>query len=260
MEKPKNVIVAAVGALALALWAGLSACSQQPGNQTQQSTQQQPQSGDQQQAQPQAQQPQSAEQQGPEQPQSGEQQVQHPQSGDQQQARQPQAQQPQSAEQQGPEQPQSGEQQVQQPQSGEQQQAQQPQSGEQQQAERPQSGQREDQQPQSGERQHAQQPQDQNNNRQIASTGQNETGTLNLNRDQIEQVQRALNQKGFKAGRADGKMGQQTESALRSFQQQQKLEASGQIDQQTLAALGLNNLTQSTAGQGSGQQSAPRQQ
>ena len=50
------------------------------------------------------------------------------------------------------------------------------------------------------------------------------------------------------------KMGPKTESALRSFQQQQKLEATGKIDQETLAALGLNDLTQSTTGQGRGQQ------
>ena len=239
MEKPKNVIVPAVGALALGLWAGLSACTQQPGNQTQQSMQQS-QSGDQQ--------PQSREQQNVRQSQSGQEaQAQQPQSGEQQQAEQ---------------QPAQSGQQSQQPQGADQQQrAQQPQSG-QQQAEQqpPQSGEQRAGQPQTGE-QHAQQPQNQNNNPPIASNGQNETATLNLNRDQIEQVQRALNQKGFKAGRADGKMGPQTESAVRSFQQQQKLEASGQINQQTLVALGLNNLTQSTAGQGGGrQQPAARQQ
>jgi hypothetical protein len=53
-----------------------------------------------------------------------------------------------------------------------------------------------------------------------------------------------------------------TESALRSFQQHQKLlEPSGRIDQQTLDALGLNDLTQSAVDRGRGQQqSAPSQQ
>ena len=196
MERPRNVIVPAVAALALALCAGVSGCTQQPQSADQQQHAQQPPSTEEQQH---AQRPQSAE--------------------DQQHAQQP-------------------------PSAEEQQHAQQPQSAEEQQHA---------QQAPSADQQHAQQPQNQNN-RQKASNGQNEIALVNLNRDQIEQVQRALDRKGFKVGGVDGIMGPKTESALRSFQQQQKLQASGQIDQQTLAALGLNDLTQSTTGQGRGQQ------
>lgn len=99
--------------------------------------------------------------------------------------------------------------------------------------------------------------QKQNQAQQNPSGNQNDTTALNLNRDQIEQVQRTLDQKGFKSGHVDGVMGSETESALRSFQQQQKLQQTGQIDRQTLSALGLNNLMQSTTGQGGGSQQQP---
>jgi peptidoglycan hydrolase-like protein with peptidoglycan-binding domain len=156
MKKPRTIVVPAVGALALALCAGVPAFAQQPGNQTQ-----------------------------------------------------PSAQQPQT-------------------------------------------------QPQGQNR--TQQPQNKSSSQQNASNGQNQTSALHLNRNQIEQVQRALDQKGANAGRADGIVGRETQGALRSFQQKQKLQTTGQIDQQTLGALGLNNLTQSTTGRGGGQQQPSGQQ
>lgn len=54
----------------------------------------------------------------------------------------------------------------------------------------------------------------------------------------IRQVQRSLKDKGHDAGPVDGVMGAQTQSALRSFQQAQGIEANGRLDQRTLAALG----------------------
>ncbi len=63
---------------------------------------------------------------------------------------------------------------------------------------------------------------------------------MNMSQNEIQQVQQALNQKGFNVGRTDGILGPRTEGALRSFQQAQKLPATGQPDQQTLAALGIN--------------------
>lgn len=73
-----------------------------------------------------------------------------------------------------------------------------------------------------------------------SQTGQQSTNESNLDRDQVKQVQEALNQKGFKSGQADGKMGPETKDALQAFQQKQGLQATGQPDQQTLAALGIN--------------------
>ena len=56
---------------------------------------------------------------------------------------------------------------------------------------------------------------------------------------QVRQAQEALNQKGFDAGTADGKWGPQTQAAVQKFQQSQKLEQSGELDNQTLAALNV---------------------
>ncbi|HLH87094.1 MAG TPA: peptidoglycan-binding domain-containing protein [Xanthobacteraceae bacterium] len=61
-----------------------------------------------------------------------------------------------------------------------------------------------------------------------------------LSSDQIKQVQQALDQKGFKAGRPDGKLGPETKQALSKFQQSQKLQQTGQPDDQTLQALGID--------------------
>ena len=58
-----------------------------------------------------------------------------------------------------------------------------------------------------------------------------------LSRDEIMQAQQALDQKGFDVGKADGIMGPRTKQALDKFQQQQKLQQTGQLDQNTLSAL-----------------------
>lgn len=62
-----------------------------------------------------------------------------------------------------------------------------------------------------------------------------------LSEDQIEQLQQALNDKGFDAGDVDGKWGPQTRAALRNFQDEQGMKSAGeQLDMQTLQALGLD--------------------
>jgi len=45
---------------------------------------------------------------------------------------------------------------------------------------------------------------------------------------------------GFKAGRTDGRWGRETENAVKQFQQSKQLQATGQLDQQTVADLGLD--------------------
>jgi peptidoglycan hydrolase-like protein with peptidoglycan-binding domain len=61
-----------------------------------------------------------------------------------------------------------------------------------------------------------------------------------LSPDQIKQVQEALEQKGFHVGRADGVVGRETRQAASNFQREQKLQQTGQIDEQTLQALGVS--------------------
>ena len=61
-----------------------------------------------------------------------------------------------------------------------------------------------------------------------------------LSPDQIKQVQEALDQKGFRVGRPDGVMGRDTRQALSSFQRQLNLKQTGQPDDLTLQALGVD--------------------
>lgn len=61
--------------------------------------------------------------------------------------------------------------------------------------------------------------------------------------DMMRDVQRSLGAKGYNAGTPDGVYGASTEQALRKFQRDQKLNATGQLDTQTLAALGLTGGT-----------------
>jgi peptidoglycan hydrolase-like protein with peptidoglycan-binding domain len=61
-----------------------------------------------------------------------------------------------------------------------------------------------------------------------------------MSRSDIRQVQRALDKDGFKAGRADGRWGPETQGAVKQFQQSKQLQATGQLDQQTVADLGLD--------------------
>lgn len=60
-----------------------------------------------------------------------------------------------------------------------------------------------------------------------------------LDRETIRAVQRALAAQGLTVGAADGRWGDQTESAIGNFQRARGMPASGRLDAPTLAALGL---------------------
>jgi peptidoglycan hydrolase-like protein with peptidoglycan-binding domain len=70
----------------------------------------------------------------------------------------------------------------------------------------------------------------------------------NLSKDEIRQVQQSLDQKGFTVGQPDGVLGPETKNAIKEFQQKQGWNATGELDAQTLSALGV-----STTGQAGGQ-------
>jgi peptidoglycan hydrolase-like protein with peptidoglycan-binding domain len=58
----------------------------------------------------------------------------------------------------------------------------------------------------------------------------------------LENVQEQLQQQGFyKSAKVDGRWGPQTRRAVQSFQQAKGMPATGQLDEQTLGALGVNN-------------------
>jgi peptidoglycan hydrolase-like protein with peptidoglycan-binding domain len=73
--------------------------------------------------------------------------------------------------------------------------------------------------------------------------------------DTIKQVQEKLSQHGQDPGPADGKLGPKTMAALKDFQKQNNLQPSGKLDQQTLAALQLDE----SSGSASTGSSAPSQ-
>jgi peptidoglycan hydrolase-like protein with peptidoglycan-binding domain len=55
----------------------------------------------------------------------------------------------------------------------------------------------------------------------------------------VRQAQKTLNDRGFKTGPIDGRMGPQTQAALVNFQRAEKLSPTGRLDSRTLAALGI---------------------
>jgi peptidoglycan hydrolase-like protein with peptidoglycan-binding domain len=59
--------------------------------------------------------------------------------------------------------------------------------------------------------------------------------------EQVKKVQKALQEKGADPGPVDGIMGPMTESALKSFQKDQKLPETGRLDSETLAKLGVSS-------------------
>ncbi len=65
-----------------------------------------------------------------------------------------------------------------------------------------------------------------------------------LSSDMIVQVQTRLQQAGTYNGNIDGLWGPATESAVRGYQQQHNLNATGQLDGPTLAALNLGSTSQ----------------
>jgi peptidoglycan hydrolase-like protein with peptidoglycan-binding domain len=61
----------------------------------------------------------------------------------------------------------------------------------------------------------------------------------------------------LRCGAVDGQPGPSTKSAIRDFQQAQGLPRSGELDQRTLSALGVNENQAATRNQTSASSSAP---
>ena len=56
----------------------------------------------------------------------------------------------------------------------------------------------------------------------------------------IRKVQETLNARGFKAGAANGVLGETTRSALRAFQKSENIVVTGNLNPRTLARLGID--------------------
>ena len=78
---------------------------------------------------------------------------------------------------------------------------------------------------------------------QRAAADVNMDAVPSLTPDSIRKVQLALQKKGINPGPVDGKFGPLTKQALRSFQDRYGIKSSGDIDNQTLFALGEVDLT-----------------
>jgi peptidoglycan hydrolase-like protein with peptidoglycan-binding domain len=73
----------------------------------------------------------------------------------------------------------------------------------------------------------------------LAFAGAAEAQSSNMNRSEVRQVQRALNDAGYDVA-VDGAWGPNTRRALRDYQQAQGLNATGRADRDTLAALNVS--------------------
>ena len=83
-------------------------------------------------------------------------------------------------------------------------------------------------------------PQQQGANGNKASAQQSQRiNPMELSQQQVRSIQRELDAKGFRAGRADGIWGRETAAAVRAFQQRNKLEGNGHLTRTTLADLGV---------------------
>lgn len=64
-------------------------------------------------------------------------------------------------------------------------------------------------------------------------------GKQQLSSDQIRQAQEKLQQEGHNPGPIDGVWGPQTQAAVKEFQQAKNIQVTGQLDQQTMKELGI---------------------
>src|SRR5262249_16571594 len=93
------------------------------------------------------------------------------------------------------------------------------------------------------------------NERDRGSAGARSGAAMNLSVEEIREVQQVLVRDGFDV-EVDGRLGPKTHEALISFQRKNGLQATGQIDSQTVTKLGVNvrGGGQSTTGQGGRQE------
>jgi peptidoglycan hydrolase-like protein with peptidoglycan-binding domain len=89
--------------------------------------------------------------------------------------------------------------------------------------------------------------------RSASAGGQSQTG----GDERIKQVQQKLKDQGHDAGPVDGVMGPKTQAALKEFQSAKGLKDSGQLDRETMAALGVSG---SASAGGSSDKSSEKKQ
>jgi peptidoglycan hydrolase-like protein with peptidoglycan-binding domain len=75
------------------------------------------------------------------------------------------------------------------------------------------------------------------------------------NPEVVKQAQEKLSAAGHDVGQPDGKIGPKTQAALKEFQEKEGLQASGQLDSQTLAALEIGTPEGTTSSSSAGSSS-----
>ena len=75
---------------------------------------------------------------------------------------------------------------------------------------------------------------------------------MRMSAAEIERAQQKLRDDGYDPGPIDGKMGPQTRKAVKKFQQAKNFKASGRLDRQTVAALGIETQGATSGTSGSG--------
>ncbi|HET7342999.1 MAG TPA: peptidoglycan-binding domain-containing protein [Methylomirabilota bacterium] len=78
------------------------------------------------------------------------------------------------------------------------------------------------------------------------------------NAEQVRAVQQALKDKGHDPGDVDGKMGPKTQAALRDFQSKEGLKATGRLDSETMAKLGVEGKTSAAGGSSTSTSASPK--
>lgn len=78
--------------------------------------------------------------------------------------------------------------------------------------------------------------------------GQSDMQSMHNDPQMVRQLQQKLKQQGYDVGAIDGKWGPNTQKALRQWQQSQGMSASGNLDQQSLSALGIQGSDMNGSG------------
>lgn len=95
---------------------------------------------------------------------------------------------------------------------------------------------------------------------------QSRSQSSSLDQNTARQVQQQLQQQGYDVGQVDGVWGPRSQQALSNFQRDQNIEPTGRPDQQTMAALGVDESasqqaqTPSERQRSQGQQQSPDEQ
>jgi len=82
----------------------------------------------------------------------------------------------------------------------------------------------------------------------VAGGQQHSSAGASADPETVRQAQQRLMSEGFDPGAVDGTLGEQTRQGLKNFQESKGLEPSGQLDPQTIAALGLDRSSAATGG------------